>query len=183
MLFFFMRDQIHETLEEEPEMRCFSIATDKRFGTTVNPHPITKDDILDCNGEVPEQFEESLDHHEKLMDLLQECKTLCNVHNAQVNVQRIRDVRDEDLQGVHKAHAPIAKFRNALQDEEVEDKLGFRCAECVKCLTYKTFSRRTAISLGEAREQQFIKESVKVDTKLRRVFVSRKCKNDLNLTH
>ena len=157
---FFMREQVHENLEMESEKRCFSIITDMRYGTTINSYPITEEDLMDCNGEVPEQFEESLDDHEKLLDLLSESNTLCSVHSAQVNVQRFRDIRDEGLQGVHKAHAPIAKFRNALNDEELEDKLGFRCAECAKCLTCKTSSRRTAISLREAREQQFIEESV-----------------------
>ena len=169
---FFMREQVHENLEMESEKRCFSIITDMRYGTTINPYPITEEDLMDCNGEVPEQFEESLDDHEKLLDLLSESNTLCSVHSAQVSVQRFRDIRDEGLQGVHKAHAPIAKFRNALNDEELEDKLGFRCAECAKCLTCKTSSRRTAISLWEAREQQFIEDSVKVDTKLRRVLVN-----------
>ena len=224
MLFFFMRDQVHETLEIEPEMRCFSIVTDKTLGTTINPYPINEEDLLDCDGEVPEQFEESLDDHEKLLNLLEDSYSLCNVHTAQINVQRFRDVggdhekllnllEDSDslcnvhtaqinaqrsgdvgsdgsdevsvlaaeagkgvaellLHGVHKAHASIAKFRNALNDEELEDKLGFRCAECAKCLTCKTSSRRTAISLREAREQQFIEESVRVDTKLRRVLVN-----------
>ena len=182
---------------------------------------------MDCEGENLEQFEDSLDDHEKLLNLLEDSYSLCNVHTAQINVQRFREVRvghekllnlledevshslcnvhtaqisapgsgdvvegDSDgvsvlaadagkgvaaellLQGVHKAHAPIAKFRNALNDEELEDKLGFRCAECAKCLTCKTYSRRTAISLREAREQQFIEESVRVDTKLRRVLVN-----------
>ena len=175
---FFMKDQIHETLEIEPEMRCFSIVTDKRFGTTINPYPINEDNILDCEGENLEQFEDSLDDHEKLLNLLEDSYSLCNVHTAQINVQRFREVRvghekllnlledevshslcnvhtaqisapgsgdvvegDSDgvsvlaadagkgvaaellLQGVHKAHAPIAKFRNALNDEELEDKM------------------------------------------------------------
>ena len=172
-----MRDQIHETLDTEPEMRCFSITTDKRFGTTVNPYSINKEDVLDCNGEIPEQFEESLDDHENLQNLLEECNTLYNVHNAQSNVLRFNESLQNPmesiyLRGVHKAHVPIAKFRNALNDEELEDRMGFRCAECAKCLTCKTSSKITAISLWEAREQQFIEESVRVDTKLRRVMLN-----------
>ena len=77
-----------------------------------------------------------------------------------------------NLQSLHRAQVPITKFRNALDDEEIEDKLGFRCAECVKCLTCWTSSKRTAISLREAREQQFIESSVKVDLKLRKVLVN-----------
>ena len=32
--------------------------------------------------QIPEQVEEFLDDHEKLLDLLEESNTLCNVHNA-----------------------------------------------------------------------------------------------------
>ena len=163
---------MYENIEMELEERCFSIVTDNRYGTTINLYPITEEDLMDCNGEVPEQFEESLDDHEKLLDLLSESDTLCSTHSVQDRTQRFRDVRGEDLQGVYKAHASIAKFRNALDDEELEDKMGFRCAECVKCLTCKTSSKKTSISLREAREQQFIEESVKVDTKMRRVLVN-----------
>ena len=89
-----MRDQIYEELDTEPEMRCFSITTDKRFGFTVNPYPINEEDLLDCNGEIPKQFEESLDNHEKLLSLLEDSYSLCNVHNALVNVSRFKEMRD-----------------------------------------------------------------------------------------
>ena len=156
----------------ELEERCFSIVTDNRYGITINPYPITEEDLMDCYGEIPEQFKESLDNHEKLLDLLSESDTLCSTHSFQDRTQRFMEVQGEVLQGVYKAQAPIAKFRNALDDEELEDKMGFRCAECVKCFTCKTSSKKTSISLPEAREQQFIEESVKVDTKMRRVVVN-----------
>ena len=168
------------------EMRCFSITTDKRLGITVNPYPINEEDVLDCDGEIPEQFEESLDDHKKLEDSY----SLCNAHNALSNVSRFKEIiettgwnqtvsdgneslqntmESNNLRGVDKAHVPISKFRNALDDKDREDQMGFRCA---KCLTCKTSNRKTAISLQEAREQQFIEESVIVDTKLRRVMVN-----------
>ena len=189
---FFVRDQIHEGLDEMSERRCFPITTDKRFGITVNPYPINEEDILDCDGEISEQFEESLDDHEKLLSLLEDSYSLCNVHNARYNVSRFREVsrttvwnqsvpdgneslqntmESNNLRGVHKAHV-LSKFRNALDDEDREDQMGFRCAECAKCLTCKTSSKKTAISLREAREQQFIEESVVVDTKSMRVLVN-----------
>ena len=168
---FFMREQVHENLGMDSEERCFSITTNKRFGTTVNPFPINEDDLIDCNGMIPEQFDESLDDHDKLLDLLNGSDTMCKAHSALGIVQKYWETK-EDLQSAHKAQAPIAKFRNALDDKEIEDKLGFRCAEGVKCLTCKTSSKRTAISLREAREQQFIEHSVKVDIKLRKVLVN-----------
>ena len=46
------------------------------------------------------EFEESLDDHEKLLSLLEDSYSLCNVHNAQVNVQRFRGIRDDIEPGV-----------------------------------------------------------------------------------
>ena len=89
---FFVRDQIHESLDAVSEMRCFSITTDKRLGITVNPYPINEEDVLDCDGEIPEQFEESLDDHEKLLSLLEDSYSLCNVHNARSNVSMFKEV-------------------------------------------------------------------------------------------
>ena len=78
----------------------------------------------------------------------------------------------EQNYGVFKAKVPMAKFRNAMDDEDSEEGGGFRCAECSKCLNCKTSSKRTAISLREAREQQLIEESGKIDVINRRVTVN-----------
>ena len=310
---FLIKNQIYEDLDEDYEDRCFSVTTDKRLGFTINPYPINEDDIWDCNGIVPEQFEESLDDHEKLLDLLSNPGNFCRVHCANADLEKFkhlvmdeehimdkldqdeklrgltrghcplnsddpnalneveipagleekttarnlktwsenlldkelekcseaclspncsnaepnqvcsnvsgekttgwnmnlicdnlegklsditinqidfkcddpnalkdqscdelgsREATDSNQFGIHKAHVPIAKFRNALDDEELEDKAGFRCAECAKCLTCKTSSKKTAISLREAREQQFIEESVRIDLEMRRVVVN-----------
>ena len=168
---FFMREQVHERLRMNSEQRCFSITVNDKLGTTINPYPINEEDLMDCDGIIPEQFEESLDDHDKLLDLLSGTDTMCETHRTQVRMQNYCETQ-VNLQSVHRAQVPITKFRNALDDEEIEDKLGFRCAECVKCLTCKTSSKRTAISLREAREQQFIESSVKVDLKLRKVLVN-----------
>ena len=46
---------------------------------------------------MPEQFEESLDDNELLLDIVDESNTLCNVHNA---------------------HSVLRKFRNIMRDEK-----------------------------------------------------------------
>ena len=79
----------------------------------------------------------------------------CNSPNRILNIALDRNTCVEDY-GVFKAKVPMAKFRNAMDDEDSEDGGGFRCAECSKCLTCKASSKRTAISLREAREQQLI---------------------------
>ena len=139
---FFVRDQIHQSLDAVSEMRCFSITTDKRLRITVNPYPINEDDVLDCDSEIQEQFEESLDDHKKLEDSY----SLCNAHNALSNVSRFKEIiettgwnqtvsdgneslqntmESNNLRGVDKAHVPISKFRNALDDKDREDQMGF----------------------------------------------------------
>ena len=168
---FFMREQVHERLRMDSEQRCFSITVNEKLGTTINPYPINEEDLMDCDGVIPEQFEESLDVHDKLLDLLSGTDTMCKAHSTQVRMQKYCETQN-NLQSIHRAQVPITKFRDTLDDEEIEDKLGFRCAEFEKRLTCKTSSKRTAISLREAREQQFIESSVKVDLKLRKVLVN-----------
>lgn len=68
---------------------------------TVNPYPINEEDLMDCNGEIPEQFEESLDDHKKLQNLLEECNTLCNVHNAQSNVLKFNESLQNTMESTY----------------------------------------------------------------------------------
>ena len=77
---FFMREQVHESLWRDSEQRCFSITVNEKFGTTINPYPINEEDLMDCGGIIPEQFE-SLDDHEKLLDLLTGTDTMCKAHS------------------------------------------------------------------------------------------------------
>ncbi len=86
----------------------------------------------------------------------------CNSPGHVINTALDREDLEESF-GVFKAKVPMAKFRNAMDDEDSEDGGGFRCADCSKCLNCKTSSKRTAITLREAREQQLIEESVKID--------------------
>ena len=140
-----------------------------------------------------------MDDHENLLDIADELNTLCNVHNAHLSAAKLRDtVGNKEktdwkqinnstsdtkssldtmdklniLNGIHKAHVSIAKFRNAIGATDKENNIGFRCSECAKCLTCKRTSRRTAISLHEVREQQFIEERVRIVTNLRKVVVN-----------
>ena len=85
---FFMREQVHERLRMDPEQRCFSITVNEKLGTTINPYPINEEDLIDCDGIIPEQFEESLDDHDKLLDLLSGTDTMCKTHRTQVRMQK-----------------------------------------------------------------------------------------------
>ena len=45
---FFMRKKLDEEFEAGFEERRFSLVTNKFLSTTVHPHPISRDDVLDC---------------------------------------------------------------------------------------------------------------------------------------
>ena len=62
----------------------------------MNPYSIKEKDLLDCRIEIPQQVGELLDDHEKLLDLLEESNTPCNVHNAQLNVLKFNEMGRED---------------------------------------------------------------------------------------
>ena len=148
---FFMRQKINDEFQHGIEERCFSIITNKVLNTTIHPHPISEYDVVDCNGLIPEQFEDTTDDIDVLSKIMDGADYMCSAHRA---------------------HVPMAKYRNAIADQESDVGPGFRCAECAKCLTCKVSSKRQAISLQEAREQEFIEKSVKIDIIERKVIVN-----------
>ena len=145
---FFLRTKVEDEFEQGCEERRFSIVTNKIFNTTIHPPPISKYDVIHSNRFIPEQFEDTSD--DQLLQLMD----------------------DELLCRVHKANIPIAKYRNAIADQETDDGPGFRCAECAKCVNCKISNKRQAISRQEAREQEFIEKSVNMDIKNRKVIVN-----------
>ena len=210
---FLIRERILEDMNDEVEQRCYAITTNEKLGLTVNPHPINEEDIIDCNGEVEDDFESSLDDHQRLSSILEHQGKVCKVHielktrksfqqiiKEQINLGSVsgpagecsspvresntalgEDGADQDMQpgsvvvnmvectspdrvlstaldksiseenyGVFKGKVPMAKFRNAMDDEDSEEGGGFRCAECSKCLNCKTSSKRTEPPLGFA---------------------------------
>ena len=212
---FLIREKMMEELEVEPEERCYSIRVNEKLGLTVNPYPISKEDIEDCCGEIAEDFEDSMDDHEKLVSMLDYQENYCMEHCKTKRVNAFMHHMKEECssllsesymakekdqgnksgsangyadecnspnrepvaavnegQGVFKARIPIARLRNAVDDEDSGDIGGFRCTECSKCLTCKTSSKRTAISLREAREQRLIEDSVGIDLIQKRVTVN-----------
>jgi len=222
---FLIREKMMEELEIETEERCYSIRVNEKLGLTVSPYPISKEDIEDCCGEIVEDFEDSMDDHEKLESVLDYQDNFCTEHSKtdgvnaflhhvkeykrsvcgtaeecyspvrETNIAQEKDQGDssgsadgymeecnspghepivalDEGHGVFKARIPIARLRNAVDDEDSGDVGGFRCTECSKCLTCKTSSKRTAISLREAREQRLIEDSVGIDIFQKRVTVN-----------
>jgi len=73
---------------------------------------------------------------------------------------------------VHKTQIPISKIRNLINEDDTTDLVSYRCEECMKCETCKRSPRLIAISVQEAREQQYIESSVKIDLGAKRVVVT-----------
>ena len=68
-------------LDTEIEERYYSIRTNEKLELTVNPYPRNREDIEDYNGEMEEEFEESLDDHERLISILEDQENSCQSHN------------------------------------------------------------------------------------------------------
>ena len=73
---------------------------------------------------------------------------------------------------VHKTQIPISKIRNLINEDDTTDLVSYRCEECMKCETCKRSLQLIAISVQEAREQQYIESSVKIDLGAKRVVVT-----------
>mgnify|MGYP007004153242 CR=1 FL=1 len=139
---FLLRDKFDTEVIEEIETRHFSIPTHKALGTTIHPYPFSEMDLVDAGGVVPEQFETKIDSDQGVLEVLDESEHICGVHIAKVPISRMRILTDQD---------------------DIEDTVSFRCPECSKCLECKKSPRTTAISLQEAREQELIEKSVKIN--------------------
>ena len=50
-----------------------------------------------------------------------------------------------------------------IDQDDIEDTISFRCPACSRCTECKKSPRTTAVSLQEAREQEFIEKSVKIN--------------------
>ena len=65
---FLIRERILEDQESKFKERCNSIRTNEKLGLTINPYPINREDVLDFNGEIEDEFEDSLHGHKKLTE-------------------------------------------------------------------------------------------------------------------
>ncbi len=94
---FLIREQIMENLDDEIEQRCYGIRTNEKLGLTVNPHPIIEEDIIDCNGDIEDDFESSLDDHERLNVILEPQGKVCRVHMEQEVWRTFRQHTREEI--------------------------------------------------------------------------------------
>ena len=70
-----------------------------------------------------------------------------------------------------KAVVLIARMRELIDQDDINDMVTFCCPACSKCLQCKMSRKRTAISLQEAMEQEIIEKSVTLSSNLKKVAV------------
>ena len=124
---FLIRERIMEELEIESEKRCYSIRTNKKLGLTVNPYPISKEDIEDCCGELAEDFEDSVDDHEKLISILDYQENFCTAHGKtnQVNafLHHVKEYKGSVCGTAEECSSPICGT-NIAQGKDQGDNSG-----------------------------------------------------------
>jgi len=189
---FLIRERILEDMNNDTEERCYAITTNEKLGLTVNPHPINEEDIVDCSGGVEDDFESSLDDHQRLNPILEHQGNVCRVHMEQKTWKSFQQIIQEQINlgsvsgPAGECSSPVRESNTALGEVEVVQEVqpGSVVVSTVECNSpnrvfstaldknCKTSSKRTAISLREAIEQQLIEESVKIDVINKRVTVN-----------
>ena len=74
--------------------------------------------------------------------------------------------------GVHSTRLPISKIRELVDQDDIDQLVTYRCENCAKCEECQKSPRITAQSLQDAREQEMIEKSVRIDFKEEKVFVN-----------
>ena len=67
------------------------------------------------------------------------------------------------IASVHKATIPIARLREMVDADDVDEIITYRCPTCTKCIECKGSNKLKARSLQESVEQSIIERSVEVD--------------------
>ena len=135
---------------ETAQKIMFSVEVEKNLGLTMHPYAINENDVIDAGYTVPIQFEQLVDAEGP--------PELC-------------DGNDAHFCSVFKAVVPIARMRELIDQDDINDMVTFRCPACSKCLQCKMSRKRTAISLQEAMEQEIIEKSVTLSSVLKKVVV------------
>ncbi len=101
------------------------IRTNEKLGLTVNPHPIIEEDIIDCNVEVEDDFESSLDDHEKLNLILETQGKACRVHMEQEAWRSFQQFTKEEVNSgsvsgsTGECNSPVRRSSIALGEDGV----------------------------------------------------------------
>ena len=74
---FLLQDMMETEIIEEFETCPYSIPRDKIPGTTIHPYAFLETDLIDAGGEIPEQFESSIDSTQGLLEVLEEPDHFC----------------------------------------------------------------------------------------------------------
>ena len=75
---------------------------------------------------------------------------------------------EQNLCQVYKSAVSLAKMKELLNPNEVDQSVSFRCQECEKCSVCRTSPINKAVSLKERVEQSYIEDSIEIDIRINR---------------
>ena len=128
------------------------IKVDPIENISIYPRPLSEQDLIDAGGAI--EIDEFDPHRIE-----------------QLILDRRSSGKDWNECGAHAARIPISKIRELVDQDDVDQLVTYRCNSCLKCQECKKSPRLTTISIQEAREQELIEKSVKIDIENSKVTV------------
>ena len=142
------RDLLNPTIEIP-----IRIIIDKAENISVYPSPVSEQDLRELGGEILDDEFDEKEMEQRIMD-----------HKT--------TGKDWYQCSVHSTRLPISKIRELVDQDDIDQLVTYRCDNCAKCEECKKSPRITAQSLQDAREQEMIEKSVRIDFKEEKVFVN-----------
>ena len=136
----------------------FSLDNDLEFGCKSFPTPLTQADFWESNCSTPLDSFDKFDgacHADANKDINETSTVVHPAHHCPIL----------------KAKIPLSRLKGILDQNDIDDSVTYRCADCAKCIKCKESSKNKAISLNEAIEQEFIDKSVHIDLEKSQVLV------------
>ena len=129
------------------------IVIDKAENISVYPSPVSEQDLRELGGEIQNEKVDEREIEQRIID-----------HKT--------TGKDWYQCGVHSTRLPISKIRELVEQDDIDQFVTYRCEKCAKCEDCQKSPRITAQSLQDAREQEMIEKSVRIDFKEEKVFVN-----------
>ena len=114
------------------EQGCYAIRTSEKLGLTLNPHPLNKEDIMNCNGDLEDDFETCLDDHERLSSILEPQGNVCKLHLEietgrsfeQLVKEQEKKTEPVSVDGItEECDSPFRESNTALEKKEVKQDI------------------------------------------------------------
>ena len=157
--------------EVQEEFRQYSFQVDSKENIKIYPHPINYEDMVDAD-----LMEDRIDEDDKDFDSSEgsdiDESNILKVPHFCTSHGKIELIPKKC--SVHKATIPIARIREMINQDDIDNTssgVDYRCSKCSSCQECKKSPRNTAISLQESMEQSIIEQSVTVNRSTGKVIV------------